>query len=210
MSYTYNDTGLWSEILPQKYFAFEIKPQRPVQSTSWEDVLTHLLFLLIHALQLRAFGLCVKCNGRGIISKIQWHSHISSSLTLPLLCSPKNFGGAYSRRLVCPSVRTFHSCPAHNFVVWSRISKLFYRNDHNVKTTCRVNFWVPTLKVNVTAWPCSKIVSGHLTLLFNVGFRNNFTEMITILRWCVERNIWVATLNVKVTAWPCNKIVSGP
>jgi len=41
------------------------------------------------------------------------------------LCSPKNFGGAYSRRLVRPSVRpsvrqsvrTTHSCPAHNFVI---------------------------------------------------------------------------------------------
>ena len=38
-----------------------------------------------------------------------------------LLCSPKNFGGAYSRRLVrpsvSPSVLTSHSCPAHNFVI---------------------------------------------------------------------------------------------
>jgi len=27
-------------------------------------------------------------------------------------------------------------CPAHNFVIWSRISKLFYRNDHHVDATC--------------------------------------------------------------------------
>jgi hypothetical protein len=39
-----------------------------------------------------------------------------------------------------------------------------------------------------------------ITLLFEVGFYNYFTEMITILRRCVTRNIWVATLKVKVTA----------
>jgi len=28
------------------------------------------------------------------------------------------------------------SCPAHNFVILSRISKIFYRNDHYIETTC--------------------------------------------------------------------------
>jgi len=39
-----------------------------------------------------------------------------------------------------------------------------------------------------------------ITSLFEVGFRNYFTEMITILRRRVACNIWAATLNVKVTA----------
>jgi len=39
-----------------------------------------------------------------------------------------------------------------------------------------------------------------IILLFEVRFRNYFTEMITILRRRVARNIWVATLKVKVTA----------
>ena len=89
---------------------------------------------------------------------------LQSLLNHRLLCSPKNFGGTYSRRLVCPSVRpcvrTSHSCPAHNFVIWSGNWKLFYRNDHHVETTCRAQIWVPTLKVKVTVRPCSKIVSG--------------------------------------------------
>jgi len=38
-----------------------------------------------------------------------------------LLCSPKIFGGAYD--------------PAHNFVIWSRILKLFHRNDHHIDMT---------------------------------------------------------------------------
>jgi len=38
-----------------------------------------------------------------------------------------------------------------------------------------------------------------ITLLFEVGFQNYLTEMITILRRRVVRNIWVATLKVKVT-----------
>jgi hypothetical protein len=120
------------------------------------------------------------------------------------------------------------------------------------------NIWVATLKVNLTTWPCSKIVSGPLlcylksdfktisqkwspywvnisreqdlgrfhevqghsmtlqlnrvqsiTILFEVGFLNYFTEMITILRWRVARNILVATLKANVTAWPCSKIVSS-
>ena len=70
------------------------------------------------------------------------------------------------------------------------------------------NIWVATLKVKVTAWPCS-ISVWPITLLFEVGLWNYFTEMITILRRRVTRNIWVATLKVKVTAWPCSKIVSG-
>jgi len=49
-----------------------------------------------------------------------------------------------------------------------------------------------------------------ITLLFEVGFRNYFTEMTTMLRRRVARYIWVPTLKVKVTAWPCSKIVSGP
>jgi len=29
------------------------------------------------------------------------------------------------------------SCPAHNFVILSRISKIFQRNGHHIETTCR-------------------------------------------------------------------------
>ena len=39
-----------------------------------------------------------------------------------------------------------------------------------------------------------------ITSLFEVRFRNYFTEMITILRRSVAYNIWVATFKVKVTA----------
>ena len=46
----------------------------------------------------------------------------------------------------------------------------------------------------------------RIGLLFEVGFQNYFTEMITILRRRVPRNIWVATSKVKVTAWPCSKM----
>jgi len=47
-----------------------------------------------------------------------------------------------------------------------------------------------TVKQNCV-WP--------ITLLFEVGFYNFFTKIITILRWRVVHNIWVATLKVKVT-----------
>jgi len=134
-----------------------------------------------------------------------------------LLCSPKNFGGAYSRRLVRPSVSpsvrpirvrpfsklfpahsfviwswfknyftwmitilrwrvvckfrllpwrsrsqqdlTAKSCPAYNFIIWSRILHFFYINVHHIET-CRVIHFGRFLKVKVTAWPFSIIVSG--------------------------------------------------
>jgi len=30
-----------------------------------------------------------------------------------------------------------HSLPAYNFVIWSRIEKLFHRNDYHIEMTCR-------------------------------------------------------------------------
>ena len=39
-----------------------------------------------------------------------------------------------------------------------------------------------------------------ITSLFDVGFQNYFTEMITILRRHVAHKIWVATLKDKVKA----------
>jgi len=47
---------------------------------------------------------------------------------------------------VCQSVRTSHSCPANNFVIWSQILKLLYRNDHPVETTCRAQHFGPYLE----------------------------------------------------------------
>jgi len=69
-----------------------------------------------------------------------------------LLCSPKNVGGAYSRRLVRPSVR-------------QSVRPIHVR---------------------------------PITSLFEVGFRNYFTDLTTRRR--VTRNIWVATLKFNVTA----------
>jgi len=89
-----------------------------------------------------------------------------------LLCSPKNFGGAYSRRLVRPSVSP------------------------SVRQSVRPS--VRPIRVR------------PITSLFEVGFRNNFTEMTTMLRRRVARKIWVPTLKVKVTVRPCSKFVSGP
>ena len=145
------------------------------------------------------------------------HVLIKNNVILFLIvffCSPKKFGGAYSRRLVRPSVRpsvrTSHLCPAHNFVIWSRILKQFYRNDDHVETTCRVQHLGPYLEGHGHSATLQQIRVRPITLLFEVGFRKYFTEMITILRQHVVRNIWVATLKVKVTVRPCSKFVSGP
>jgi len=102
------------------------------------------------------------------------------------------------------------SCPAHNFFIWSRILKLFHRNDHHINTTCRAHQLGRFLEGQGHSMTLHQNGVWPITLLFEVGFWNYFTEMIAILRRCVARNIWVATLKVKVTAWPCIKIKSGP
>jgi len=101
------------------------------------------------------------------------------------------------------------SCPAHNFVIWSRILKIFHRNDHQIETTCCAHYLGRYLEGQGYSMTLQQNRVRPITLLFDVGFRNVFTEMITILRWRVTRRIWDATLKVKVTAWPCSKIVSS-
>jgi len=90
---------------------------------------------------------------------------------------------------------------AHNFVIWSRILKLFHRNDHHIKTMCCGHQLGRFLEVQGHSMTLHQNRVWPITLLFEVGFWNYFTEMITILRRRVARNIWVATLKVKVTAW---------
>jgi len=102
------------------------------------------------------------------------------------------------------------SSPAHNFVIWNWISKIFYRNDHHIQTMCRAQNLGRYLEGQGHSITLQQNRVRPITSLFEVGFRNYFTEMITILRWCVARNIWVSTLKVKVKAWPCSKIMSWP
>jgi len=101
------------------------------------------------------------------------------------------------------------SCPAHNFVIWSRISKIFYRNDHHIETSSRAQHLGQYLEGQGHSMTLQQNRVRPITSLFVFRFWNNFTEMITILRRRVTCNILAATLKVKVTAWPFSKIVFG-
>jgi len=135
------------------------------------------------------------------------------------LCSPKNFGGAYSRRLVrpsvSPSVRPSVS-PSVRQIRVRPITLLFevvFRNYFTEMTTMlrrRVAQHLgPYLEGQGHSTTLQQNHVRPITLLFEVRFRKYFTEMITILRRRVAYNIWVPTLKVKVTARPCSKIVSS-
>jgi len=102
------------------------------------------------------------------------------------------------------------SCLAHNFVIWSRISKIFHRNDHHVEAPCRAQHFSRYLEGQCHSMTLQQNRVWPITSLFKVGFRNYYTEMTTMLNRRVAHKIWVLTLKVKVTAWPCSKIVSGP
>jgi len=74
-----------------------------------------------------------------------------------------------------------------NFVIWSRIFKLFHRNDHHIKTTCRAHQLGCFLEGQGHSKTLHQNRVRPITLLFEVGFWNYFTEMITILRRRVAR-----------------------
>jgi len=66
--------------------------------------------------------------------------------------------------------------------------------------TCRAQNLGPFLKGQGHSATLQQNRVRPITLLFEVGFQNYFTEMTTMLRRRVARKIWVATLKVKVTA----------
>jgi len=74
------------------------------------------------------------------------------------------------------------SCLAYNFVIWSRISKLFHRNDHHIGAMCRAQNLGRYLEGQGHSMTLQQNRVRPISLFFKVGFRNYFTEMITILR----------------------------
>jgi len=102
------------------------------------------------------------------------------------------------------------SCPLHNLVIWSLVLQLSHRNDHHIELMCRAQYLGPYLDSQGHSMTLQQNCIWPITLLYEVPFKTYFTEMITILRRRVASNIWVATLKVKVTAWPCSKNVSRP
>jgi hypothetical protein len=123
--------------------------------------------------------------------------------------APRKISGEhnYSRRVVRPSVRPSirpyvpNSCPAHKFVIWSRILQLL------IETTWRVQHLGRYLEDQGHSMTLQQNRVRPITSLFEIGFYNYFTKMITILRRRVARNIWVATLKVSMTlqqnrVWP--------
>ena len=76
------------------------------------------------------------------------------------LCSPKNFGEAYSHQVVRPSVRPeFVSSPLLRYL--KSDSKTISQMITLLRRCVAEKIWVATLKVKVTLWPCSKIVSSQ-------------------------------------------------
>jgi hypothetical protein len=96
------------------------------------------------------------------LSRLNLKFEYYKSLQFVLLCSPKNFGGAYSRRVIRPSVRTYvpNSCPDHNLVIWNRIL-LFTKMITILRQRVARNFWVATLKVRVTHDLAAKLCPAH-------------------------------------------------
>jgi len=67
-------------------------------------------------------------------------------------------------------------------------------------TTCRAQYFGRYLEGQGHSATLQQICVWPIILLFEVGYRKYFTEMIAILRRRVARNNCVSTLKVKVTA----------
>jgi len=61
-----------------------------------------------------------------------------------------------------------NSCPAHKIVIWSRISKIFHRNDHHIETMCRAQQLGRYLEVQGHSATLQQIHVRPITLLFEV------------------------------------------
>ena len=71
------------------------------------------------------------------------------------------------------------SCPAHNFVIWSQILKLFQRNDQHTKTMCRMQHLGHYLEGPGHSMTLQQNRVRTITSLFEVKFKNYYIEMIT-------------------------------
>ena len=72
------------------------------------------------------------------------------------------------------------SCPAHNFVIWSRILKLFHRNDHHIATTCRAQHLGYDIEGQGHTMTLQQNRVRSITLLFEVGFYNYFWQTTSL------------------------------
>jgi len=63
------------------------------------------------------------------------------------------------------------SCPAHNFVIWSRIWKLFHINNHHIETTCRVQHLGRYLEGQGHSMTLQQNRVQSITSLFKVRFK---------------------------------------
>jgi len=81
------------------------------------------------------------------------------------------------------------SCPAYNFVIWSRILQLFHRNDHHNETTCHAQHLGHYLEGQGHSMTLQQNRVRPINLLLKVRFWKYFKEMITILRCHVALNI---------------------
>jgi len=70
------------------------------------------------------------------------------------------------------------SCPAHNFVIWSPILKLFHRNDHHIASPCRGKHLGRYLEGQGHSMTVPQKSVRPITLLFEVGFYNYLIGLI--------------------------------
>ena len=71
-----------------------------------------------------------------LLVKVGFQNNFAEMITILGVCVARKFGSLPWRSRSQNDLAA-KSCPAYNFVILGRISKIFHRNDHHIETTCR-------------------------------------------------------------------------
>jgi len=111
------------------------------------------------------------------------------------------------------------SCPAHNFVIWSWILKLFHINDHHIKMVCYAQHFGRYLEGQAHSMTFQQNRVWPITLLFEIRFYNCFWQTTlcpipiqgallgstgscyTNCHWFLQNSISLRSLKYENIAW---------
>jgi len=101
--------------------------------------------------------------------EVRFRNYFTEMITILRGCVVRKFG---SQPWMSRSQhdRAAKSCLAHNFIIWSLISKLFHRNDHHIKTTCHAQHLGRYLEGQGHSMTLQQNRVRPITSLFEVDF----------------------------------------
>jgi len=82
-------------------------------------------------------------------------------------------------------------CQAHNFIFWSKILKIFHRNDHHIETTCSTQHLSRYLEGQGHSMTLQECRVQPITSLFEVGFYNHSWQITFLCPLPIRRALYM-------------------